>query len=100
LVTNLNIVLASSIGALIGAFVNYLLNYHFTFESDKRHSEALGKFFTIASLGFVLNGLLVALLAQKFAIHYLLAQIITTGIVLIWTFFGNHFWTFREANVS
>ena len=99
LVTSLNVVLASSVGALIGAIVNYFLNYHFTFESNKSHTEALSKFVTIASMGFVLNGLLMALLAQKLFIHYLLAQIITTGIVLIWNFLGNHFWTFRETNV-
>ncbi len=100
LVTNINVVVASSVGAIIGAIVNYILNYHFTFESDKRHTEALGKFFTIASLGFVFNGLLMVLLAQNLAIHYLLAQIITTGIVLIWTFLGNHYWTFKEENVQ
>ncbi len=100
LVTNVNIVLASSVGALIGAIVNYLLNYRFTFESDKKHTEAFGKFFTIASLGFVFNGLLMALLTQNLDIYYLLAQIITTGIVLIWNFLGNHYWTFRAANAK
>ncbi|MCP4265663.1 MAG: GtrA family protein [Candidatus Brocadiaceae bacterium] len=100
LITNVNIVLASSVGALIGAVVNYLLNYRFTFESDKRHTEAFGKFFTIASLGFVLNGLFMALLTQNLDIYYLLAQIVTTGIVLIWNFLGNYYWTFREANAK
>jgi putative flippase GtrA len=29
-------------------------------------------------------------------IHYVLAQLITTGIVLVWTFFANRFWTFGD----
>ena len=93
---HLNAVLASSLGAIFGALVNYYLNYHFTFESNKRHVDAMSKFFTVATIGFVLNGLLMTLFTQQYTIHYLIAQIITTGIILIWNFLGNHFWTFNE----
>ena len=33
---------ASGIGYILGSVVNYLLNYFFTFKSDKGHGEAAG----------------------------------------------------------
>ena len=95
-----NAVLASSTGAIIGATVNYILNYHYTFRSSKRHHEALTKFFAVAIIGFILNGILMAILTTSFEIYYLFAQIITTGIVLVWNFTGNHIWTFHEAEIG
>ena len=90
-------VIASSAGAVVGAVVNYLLNYHYTFASNRRHREAFWRFFTIAAVGFLLNGLLMALLTQQLALFYLLAQVITTLLVLVWNFLGNRVWTFREV---
>jgi putative flippase GtrA len=90
-------VLASSAGALVGALVNYILNYHYTFRSDQAHLSALTKFLTIATIGFVLNGLLMSLLAIHLGMHYLLAQVITTALVLVWNFLGNRLWTFRTT---
>lgn len=88
---------ASTAGAVLGALVNYFLNRQFTFRSDKRHREALTKFLTIAALGLALNGLLMFILVDAFGLHYLLAQFISTGLVLVWNFMGNRFWTFSDA---
>ena len=91
-------VLASSAGALVGAFVNYYLNYHFTFKSTRSHREALSRFMIVAAVGYVVNGLCMALFTETLHIQYLLAQVITTGIVLIWTFTGNRLWTFAHPS--
>jgi len=91
-----NAVLASNFGALIGALVNYILNYHFTFQSTKRHREALSKFLVVATVALILNGMLMYWLNGRLGLYYLLAQIITTLLVLLWTFFANHLWSFRE----
>lgn len=89
-------VLASSAGALTGALVNYALNYSFTFASDKRHRDALPRFLLVAGVGFVLNGLLMAMITGVFQVMYLLAQLATTLLVLIWNYVGNRLWTFRH----
>jgi len=33
-----------------------------------------------------------------FQLHYLLVQVIATGLVLLWNFAGNRSWTFREKS--
>ncbi len=87
---------ASSAGFLVGALINYFLNYQFTFQSDKQHLEALPKFLTIALVGFCLNGTIVFFGTAWLAIHYLLIQIVATTTTLLASFAGNYFWTFKE----
>jgi putative flippase GtrA len=86
----------SSAGFMIGALVNYVLNYRYTFRSDHRHREALPKFYLVAVTGFLLNGMVILVLAERLGLQYLLAQVVASGILLIWGFSANHFWTFRQ----
>ena len=88
---------ASAAGALLGAWINYTLNYHFTFRSSKRHREAALKFAAVATVGLVLNTLFMWVGVDLIGAHYLLAQVVTTGLVLIWSFAGNRFWTFQAS---
>jgi len=89
-------VTASILGSLAGAIVNYLLSYHWVFHSKRRHSETLSKFVATGGLGLVLNAAIMYVLVTVASMHYLLAQLAATGIVLFWNFFGNRFWTFAD----
>ncbi len=89
---------ASAAGALLGAGINYILNYHYTFRSGKRHREATLKFAVVATIGLVLNTVFMWVGIELIGAHYLLSQIVTTGLVLIWSFTGNHYWTFRSTD--
>jgi putative flippase GtrA len=89
-------VVSSSVGAIAGAFVNYFLNYYFTFRSNRRHVEAIIQFYIVAGTGFLLNALFMWMFAEFLGIYYLLAQLITTGIVLLWNFWLNRIWTFQS----
>lgn len=90
-------VVASAAGAMLGAVINYSLNYRVTFRSQKRHRESAVKFVLVAIVGLVLNTLLMWIGVDVLGLHYLVAQILTTGLVLIWSFAGNRFWTFHET---
>lgn len=85
---------ATMAGFVLGAAMSYALNYRFTFRSAKRHREALMKFLAVAGVGFLLNSLIVGVLTGPAAMHYLLAQVIATGSVLVWNFGANRLWTF------
>ncbi len=93
------VVTASTLGMVAGATVNYFLNHRITFRSDKPHREAMVKFFSVAAGGVLLNGLLMALLADIMGFYYLLAQLVATALVLVWNFLVNRVWTFRETHV-
>lgn len=89
--------LAALAGFVVGGIVSYVLNRRFTFDSDRSHGHAGPRFAATAAVGFVMTYFLMHGLTERLGMHYLLAQLVTTGIVLIWTFLGNRFWTFRDA---
>ena len=87
-------VIASTLGAIAGSIVSYFMNHRFTFKSEKRHREALWQFYSIAIIGTALNALLMYSGTHGLQMHYMIAQVMTTGLVLIWNFTGNRYWTF------
>lgn len=94
----LSAVVASQMGAICGAVMNYLLNRKLNYGSQASHFKTGPKFFTVVLVGFVLNGMLMALFVEYLGWHYLIAQALTTVLVLFWNFAANHFWTFSEDN--
>jgi putative flippase GtrA len=87
--------IATTVGFVCGAVVNYVLNRRFTFASARRHRAALPQFLCIAALGGVANSIVVAALTSRPGVNYLVAQVIATGVVLVWNFLANRYWTFR-----
>ena len=47
-----------------------------------------------------LAGLMAAEGSPVSGLHYLLAQFVTTGIVMLWSFWANKLWTFAEPRGS
>lgn len=94
---DVNATLASTAGFACGALTNYSLNYYYTFASNKNHAEAITKFFTVALVGMFFNGLVMHFCTETLTMPYLIAQVLATGLVLLWTFSANRLWTFREC---
>jgi putative flippase GtrA len=87
-------VLASTAGAVVGALVNYALNYRYTFGSDRAHRQALPRFALVAVAGIAVNALVMAAILAFAGPHYLVAQVIATATVLAAGYLANRAWTF------
>ena len=85
---------ATSIGFVVGAVVSYTLNRRYTFESQQHFGRGLAMFIAVGCVGLFLNGLIVSLLTQA-GLIYILAQMIATGLVLIWNFGAARLVVFR-----
>jgi putative flippase GtrA len=94
-----NSVLASSLGYLLSAIANYVLNYYYTFRSDNHHGIAATRFAMVAAAGLALNALLMQLLAIKLHLPYILAQILATVCTLLWNYWANSRWSFGRRSV-
>lgn len=90
-------VIGSVAGFVLGALVNYTLSRSLVFASDRAHIEALPRFLTVAGTGLCWNALLMYVFVDWVGAHYLLAQVITTGLLLVWHYVGNALWTFRKG---
>ena len=88
-------VLAALIGYTSGGFLSYGLNRNHTFGSERPHREAVWRFVLVAGVGFALTYVAMFLFVDVMHQPYLAAQVVTTGMTLVWNFSANRFWTFR-----
>jgi len=93
----LNAVVASCLGFVLSAVVNYWLNYHLTFSSANTHAVAASRFVLVAVAGLAINAGLMALFVTRLRMAYALGQLLTTAIVLMWNFIGSARWTFASS---
>jgi putative flippase GtrA len=89
-------VAATLLGYVAGGIVSYALNRRLTYGSDRPHAEATWRFAVVAFMGFLLTGLLMEAFTNALGAPYIPAQLVTTGIVLFWSFVANRFWTFAR----
>lgn len=88
---------ASAGGFAVGATVKYLLNYFVAFRSEEPHGEALPRFGAMLAVLFVLNALFFAALHQAAGLHYLVAQVLTTGLLIPPGYLLSRRWVFRRC---
>lgn len=93
-------VAATSVGFVVSALGNYLLNRRFTFRSQRRHVEAAPRFAVVAVVGFWINAGVVWLAFNAAGLHYLVAQVVATLATVGWTFGANRHWTFSHPAPS
>lgn len=87
-------VFASGIGFTISAIANYLLNVRLTFRSKAAHVSTAPRFFATAAAGLGINSVVLFLLASL-GLSTVPAQIVTTGVVMLWNYAVNALWTFK-----
>jgi putative flippase GtrA len=87
---------ATLVGYVGGGIVSYLLNRRHTYASDRPHREAGWRFALVALVGFGVTWAFMALFVRVLGLPYLPAQVVTTGIVLVWSFLAHKLWTFRK----
>ena len=91
-------VAATCVGFIAGAIVKYPLNYRMVFSSHERHRRAVPRFVASLVISFVLNALVFAGLLRVLDAYYMVAQVLTTGIVLLVNFALARYWVFVPAS--
>lgn len=89
-------VAATLAGFTLGAVVSYTLNRWLTFDATHSHAEATWRFALIALGGFLLTGILMHLFVARADLPYLPMQIVTTLIVMVFSFLGHKFFSFAD----
>lgn len=86
---------SNSIGFTLAATNNYLWNRLWTFQSTSSEIPVeYGKFLLIAIIGLGINNLVIYLLHDKLKLNFYLSKLIAIGIVTVWNFTMNYFFTF------
>lgn len=86
---------ANAIGFVVAATSNYILNRVWTWGST---NEQVGveyvKFFGVSLIGLGLNTLILYLLHEKLKLNFWISKVFATGVVMVWNFLANHYFTF------
>lgn len=92
-------VIAQGISFTCAVINNYILNRIWTFGDikHKRPQVQFFQFFIVSVLGLLTRTAIFSVLFKVLGISDLLAMAIAIIIVLIWNFFANLVWTFREV---
>lgn len=85
---------AAAAGYVVGGVIAYLLNRNWTFESKAKHERAIPRFLLANAVALALTAALMALFTGPLGAHYLPAQLVTTGVVMVWNFLAYRYWTF------
>jgi putative flippase GtrA len=93
---HLGIVSASIAGFLTALSVSYVLNYYWTFASDRTRFESFWRYFAVAVTGLLLNTSMVFALVKYLGWWYLTAQLTVLFIVPVISFFLNKYWSFAS----
>jgi putative flippase GtrA len=88
---------ATLAGYVAGGVVSYAMNRRLTYRSDRPHREATWRFALVAGVGFLLTWGFMHAFTRWLGAPYLPAQLVTTGIVLFWSFVAHKLWTFRSG---
>lgn len=89
---------ATLAGFVVGAVVSYSLNRWLTFEATHSHAQATWRFALIAAGGFGLTWVLMHLFVTRLGLPYLPMQLVTTGIVMVFSFLGHKFFSFADRS--
>lgn len=86
---------ATSVGFLVGAVTKYLMNYFLAFESEEPHAAAIPRFGVMILSLFAANAAIFWALHEEAGLHYMVAQVITTGFLVPVGYLVNRAWVFR-----
>jgi putative flippase GtrA len=89
--------LATTVGFGVGALVKYALNYFVAFRSAAPHSAAVPRFVLTVGAMFALNVAFFSLFHERLGLHYMIAQVLTTGMLIPPGYLMSRLWVFRAC---
>lgn len=90
--------LSTAVGSVAGMITHYGLSSRWVFAQREGQGSRVGRFLTVASLAFALNAIFVWL-GLLLGVHYLLAQILSTLLVMVINYGLHANWTFINGEV-
>lgn len=100
-VVGFGVFVATFCAFIIAATHNFFLNKFWTFENTSKHYRSQYiKFLLVSTVGLFLTMVSMYIFTTLIGLWYIFAKIITSGIIVLWNFFGNKLWTFKHVDIS
>ncbi|MDD3741661.1 MAG: GtrA family protein [Bacteroidales bacterium] len=94
---NFNKYLANSIGFIIAASSNYILNRIWTFGSENQNiTNEYFSFILVSIVGLLINNAVLWLVHGKMKYNFYLSKLAAIGVATFWNFLANYTFTFKN----
>ena len=92
-----NYLLANCLSFIVAVIWSFAINRYWTFRVMGLNRIGLQyfKFFTTATIGLILNTILLYLAVAKLDFYDIVAKFLVAIVVMFWNFFTNKYWTFK-----
>ena len=91
------LLIANSIGFIVGVVIKYVINRVWTFSSDDPNVlSQFGKFMAISLVGLVMVNYIVYYLHTKKQKKFMFSKIMAMSVFMVWNFTANYFFTFTR----
>ena len=94
---HIHLLVATALSFLLAVINNFTLNKFWTFQN--KHSnirKQFIKFLIVSTIGLMLTEMCMAFFVYGLKIWYLSSKLFTSGLVLMWNFLANKYWTFKD----
>jgi putative flippase GtrA len=91
---NLNATLATSIGFVVASVFNYSLQYSWTFSATGSHLMRFPRYCFVTSITVLINAGVFWTLNDALGVAYIIAQLVTTGVIFLLNYEANRRFTF------
>ena len=78
-----NPLVSTSVGVVVGAIVNYILQYYYTFDANVNHKKSIRNYLITVSLSFLSNFILFGIFHNFLNINVIISQLLTSGCVAV-----------------
>ena len=89
---------ATIIGSISGAIFNYVLQYFYTFNSDKSHFKSIATYSIAVFLSFLSNAYLFSLFNYDLKMGIIFSQLVTTSIVTLQNYIVYKYFVFLKGS--
>ncbi len=95
---SINKYISNSIGFIIAASSNYVLNRIWTFASENPNiATEYFNFILVSLFGLLINNITLWLIHGKLKYHFYLSKIGAIGMATLWNFLANYIFTFNHS---
>lgn len=100
-IMNIPLFISVILSFLLAVINWFLLNKLWTFKDKSiKYKRQFTKFLFVSSWWLILTLCLMYFFSILFWIHYLIAKLLTSTIVVIWNFLWNKYWTFKIKSIN
>ena len=96
-VLHLHLLFSTALSFTLAVINNFTLNKYWTFQNKSSNvRKQFIKFLIVSTIGLLMTEMCMAFFVYVLQLWYMASKLITSGLVLMWNFLANKYWTFKD----